>query len=83
MSVSEESRGVSDGGRTRGNYSTFTSNDGVNTVDTNRGKLRCERQFSSFEEYRISGSFDVTRVLFANRCTLIDGYSTFERSRRK
>lgn len=45
MSVSEESRGVSDGGRTRGNYSTFTSNDGVNTVDTNRGKLRCERHF--------------------------------------
>lgn len=44
VSVSEESRGVSDGGRTRGNYSTFTSND-VNTVDTNRGKLRCERHF--------------------------------------
>lgn len=46
-------------------------------------KTSMRKTFSSFEEYRVSGSFDVTRALFANRCTLIDGYSTFERSRRK
>lgn len=79
VSVSEESRGVSDGGRMRGNYSTFASNNGVNTVDTNRGKLQYRETFSSFEEYieYLVVLMCFTRVLFAN-CILIDGLNVLD-----
>lgn len=79
VSVSEESRGVSDGGRMRGNYSTFASNNGVNTVDTNRGKLQYRETFSSFEEYieYLVVLMCFIRVLFAN-CILIDGLNVLD-----
>lgn len=80
MSVSEESRGVSDGGRTRGNCSAFVSNNGVNTVDTNRGKLgryRSERKtFSSFEEYLVILICDSCAFREFSMLCYIDGYST-------